>query len=121
MSRSSLLPGEGSVSGQSSMGRLPQEGPPHCQPFKEPGPLGLPGALLTISPRIAPPSEAPLLSFPAFQWEKPHCEAEKILLWGWPVWLLDSLLAWQGRLPTSIPRNICVAGAEPFLGSAGGG
>lgn len=64
MSRSSLLPGEGSVSGQSSMGRLPQEGPPHCQPFKEPGPLGLPGALLTISPRIAPPSEAPLLSFP---------------------------------------------------------
>lgn len=57
----------------------------------------------------------------AFQWEKPHCEAEKILLRGWPVWLLDSLLAWRGRLPTSIPRNIRVAGAEPFLGSAGGG
>lgn len=47
--------------------RLPQESPLRCQPVKEPGPLGLPCALLTTSPRVARPSAA-RPSLPA----KPH-------------------------------------------------
>lgn len=55
----------------------------------------------------------------AFQWEEPYCKSGKILLWGRCGCWTASLCGGED-FPQAFP-GISVAGAEPFLGSAGGG